>query len=118
MLSYGLRCEEVHLLNVHHDIDLASDPPRIWITRVKEKHWRTDAKTGEKVYIKKPRRGDWYPLTQRNVDRLMAWLKIRKRFTNDNYGPFFVTIQGRPISANFIYHITQRYAEKAGIEGM
>lgn len=118
MLSYGLRCEEAHLLNVHHDIDLASDEPRLWVTRVKEKHWRTDAKTGERRYVKKPRRGDWYPLTRRNVERLSAWLKARRKFTKAKDGPLFVTIHGGPISANYIYHITARYAERAGIEGL
>lgn len=116
MLSYGLRCKEAELLNVHHDVDL--DSSRLWVTRVKEKHWRTDPKTGERVHVKKPRRGDWYPLTSRNVERLSAWLKVRQKFTKAKDGPLFVTIQGRPVSANYIYHITARYAERAGIEGL
>jgi len=118
MLSYGLRCAEASLLTAHHDVDLASDPPRLWVTRVKEKHWRTDPKTGERIYIKKDRRGHWYPLTSKNVERLRAWLKARAKFTKAKDGPLFVTIQGRPITANYIYHITARYGAKAGIEGL
>ncbi|MEN6560960.1 MAG: tyrosine-type recombinase/integrase [Acidobacteriota bacterium] len=118
MLSYGLRCKEAEILTIPHDVDLASDPPRLWVTRVKEKHWRTDPKTGEKRYIKKDRRGHWYPLTRRNVERLKAWLSVRRKFTKAKDGPLFITIHGEPITANYIYHITARYGAKAGIEGL
>lgn len=107
MLSYGLRCEEVHLLSLPHDVDLESDPPRLWVTRVKRKR----TKDGRP----KPRLGHWYPLTRRNVERLKAWLSARRKFTKAKDGPLFVTMQGRPITANYIYHICARYGVVAGI---
>jgi integrase len=116
MLHFGLRCAEAHLLQTD-SVNFKVDPAQLHVVRVKERHWRTDPASGEKVHIEKARRSDHYPLSDSDTTLIKAWLKARAKFTKEP-GPLFVTIQGRPITANYIYHITQRYADSAGIEGL
>jgi integrase len=117
MLHFGLRCAEANLLQTS-SVNFKVDPAQLHVVRVKEKHWRTDPKTGEKIHIEKARRSDHYPLSDSDTALIKAWLKLRAKFTKAKDGPLFVTIQGRPVTANYIYHITARYGAKAGIEGL
>jgi len=114
MLHFGLRCKETELLRTD-SVNFKVSPAQLHVVRVKERHVRTDPKTGEKRRIEKPRRSDHYPLSDSDTALIKAWLKARRKFDD---GPLFVTIAGRPISANYIYHITARYGAAAGIEGL
>ena len=116
LLAYGLRCLEAKLLSVR-DLNFKTNPPQIYVTRCKEKHWKKDPKTDRKVYIKKDRAGDWYDLSDANVARLVEWLEARESMPNTDYsGPLFCTRQGGTISTNQINYITHQYAKAAGLE--
>jgi len=116
MLSYGLRCLEVKILSVR-DLNFKVKPPQIYVTRVKERHWRKDPKSGKKVYVKKGRAGDWYDLSDSNVARLVEWLEARETLPNTDYsGPLFCARQGATISTNQINYLTHQYAKAAGLE--
>ena len=126
MLALGLRAAEVGLLKMR-DVDMA-DPsrPRIYVTRVKEKHWRKDRATGERRYVRRERRGDWYTLDPQGaaIVAIKAWLKERaarpkagKRWLLARESDaLFLTRHSAGISASYLRHIVMAYGRAAGMK--
>lgn len=111
MLSMGLRCAEVSLIQVNEHLRIREYPERseIFVTRVKRKR---DPKTGEP----KPRLGRWFKLSDQNRRVLLEWLKARKKLKHATHSEsLFITSQTGTISPMYIFNLTKKYAALAGL---
>ena len=122
ILDYGLRAMEIGLVRLK---DTHVDEGWVYIRRVKEKHLRTDPKTGEQVRVAKDRRGTSYRLSRTTLPFLKAWLKVREDFQLAESSPYlFITQQTRGkrseggFSTNHVYDSVIRYGRVAGIKGI
>lgn len=119
MLSFGLRVMEISLIKWDEHVNLKVRPPQIYITRVKEKHWKKDPKTGKKVYVKKPRQGKWYDLSDSNAALIKAWLSARKKYRHHaDSTSLFITRESGAFSAPHVYDSVIKYGRAAGIVGI
>lgn len=86
----GLRASEVGMLKIGH---LRLAQRRIYVTRLKR------GKSGE------------YPLTEREVKALRAWMRKRGQVA----GPLFLSRNRKPISRRRLDELMKHYGEAAGI---